>query len=309
MKQFYKMLVCALVLLVLPLAAGAENLTGTCGEGISWTLEEGTLTVSGNGPMEDFGEGGAPWQGSKDAITKVVLSGNVTTVGAYAFQDCDNITEVDFGTALHTLGEHSFEYCDGLTSIHLPSTFRIFGENCLHSCKNLTAIHCEGPFPSFKLNCLWDTNTKIYFPAKSPWPVTLIQQLEEAFHGRIEFLDSEGKDPYTPEEETTEATTEATTEPTTEATTEPTTEPTTIPTTAPTTVPTTAPTTAPATEAATEATTFPYTFPTEVTEAPKKSGGAGVGLALIGLTLSLAGFGFLIFGRKTGKKRGGKYSR
>ena len=309
MKRIYKMLVCFLVLLVLPLAAGAENLTGTCGEGISWTLEEGTLTVSGNGPMEDFTEGGAPWQGSKDAITKVVLSGNVTTVGAYAFQDCDNITEVDFGTALHTLGEHSFEYCDGLTSIHLPSTFRIFGENCLHSCKNLTAIHCEGPFPSFKLNCLWDTNTKIYFPAKSPWPVTLIQQLEEAFHGRIEFLDSEGKDPYTPEEETTEATTEATTEPTTEATTEPTTEPTTIPTTAPTTVPTTAPTTAPTTEATTEATTFPYTFPTEVTEAPKKSGGAGVGLALIGLTLSLAGFGFLIFGRKTGKKRGGKYSR
>ena len=308
MKRIYTILVCFLVLLVLPVGAGAEALTGTCGEGMNWTLEEGTLTVSGNGPMEDYVQGGAPWQGSKDAITKVVLSGNVTTVGSYAFQDCDNITEVDFGFALHTLGEHSFEDCDGLTSIHLPSTFRIFGENCLHSCKNLTAIHCEGPFPSFKLNCLWDTNTKIYFPAKSPWPVTLIQQLEEAFHGRIEFLDSEGKDPYTPEEETTE-TTEATTEATTEPTTAPTTEPTTAPTTAPTPAPTTEPTTVPTTAPATEETTFPYTFPTEVTAAPKKSGGAGVGLALIGLTLSLVGFGFLIFGRKQGKKRGGKYSR
>ena len=32
-------------------------------------------------------------------------------------------------------------------------------------------------------------------------------------------------------------------------------------------------------------------------------------LLALSLTLSLAGFGFLIFGRKPGKKRGGKYSR
>ena len=218
MKYMNRIFACLLaVLLLLPVAARAETVSGTCGEGITWSLDGGTLTITGNGPMEDFAEGGAPWQSYKDRITKVVLSGNVTTVGAYSFQDYDGITEVDFGFALHTLGEHSFEYCDGLTSIHLPSTFRIFGENSLHSCKNLTAIHCEGPFPSFKLNCLWDTNTKIYYPAKSPWSVDLIAQLEGAFHGRIEFLDSDGKDHYTPEEteETTEATTEATTAPTT----------------------------------------------------------------------------------------------
>ena len=300
MKYMNRIFACLLaVLWLLPVAARAETASGTSGEGITWSLDGGTLTITGNGPMEDFAEGGAPWQSYKDQITKVVLSGNVTTVGAYSFQDYDGITEVDFGFALHTLGEHSFEYCDGLTSIHLPSTFRIFGENSLHSCKNLTAIHCEGPFPSFKLNCLWDTNTKIYYPAKSPWSVDLIAQLEEAFHGRIEFLDSDGKDHYTPEE------TEETTEATTEATTAPTTEPTTAPTTAPTTTPTTAPTTAPTTQA----TTFPFTFPTETTEAPKQSGGAGVGLALIGLTLSLIGFGILIFKPKKGKKRGGKYSR
>lgn len=300
MKYLLKVFICLMALCLLPVAAGAETASGECGEGITWSLDGGTLTISGNGPMEDFAEGGAPWQGYKDQITQVVLSGNVTTVGAYSFQDYDGITDVDFGSALHTLGEHSFEYCDGLTSIHLPSTFRIFGENSLHSCKNLTAIHCEGPFPSFKLNCLWDTNTKIYFPAKSPWPVSLIQQLEEAFHGRIEFLDSDGNDPYTPEE-TTEETTRAT-----EATTAPTTAPTMAPTEAPTTAPTTMPTQAPTTQPTTEATTFPYTFPTETTQPPKKSGGAGVGLALIGLTLSLVGFGILIF---RPKKKKGKYSR
>lgn len=293
---------CAAIL-VFTLPARADTASGTCGDGIEWGLEGSTLVISGNGPMENFEEGAAPWGDYKDTITAVRISGNVTTVGDNAFTNYDSITEVDFGTAMHTLGKHSFQGCDGLTSIHLPGTFRIFDEECLRDCANLTAIHCEGTFPSFKLNCLWGSNVKIYYPAKSPWPVSLVQQLEEAFHGRIEFLDSDGNDPYTPEEETTEAATEATTAPTTEPTTEATTEA----TTAPTTEATTAPTTEAATEATTEATTFPYTIPeTEApTEEPKKTH-AGVGLALIGFVLCFAGLGILLVHRPG---KGGKYSK
>ena len=300
MKYLVRILICIAAFCLLPAAAGAETASGECGEGITWSLDGGTLTVSGNGPMYDFEEGAAPWAAYKDSITSVVLSGNVTTVGTYAFKDYDAITSVDFGSALHTLGANSFAQCDGLTSISLPSTFRIFGEQCLYSCKNLTAIHCYGPFPSFKLNCLWDSYVKIYYPASNPWSADLIAQLEDAFHGRIEFLDSDGKDHYTPEE-----TTEPTTEATTEATTAPTTEATTAPTTTPTTAPTTEATTVPTTQASTEATTFPYTFPTEETQ-PEKKSGSGVGLALVGFTLSLAGLGILIF---RPKKKKGKYSR
>ena len=308
MKHFlFKLTFLTAVLAALTIPTFADTAAGTCGDGIEWGLEGSTLVISGNGPMENF-EDEAPWAAYKDSITAVTVSGNVTTIGDNAFKDYDNITEVDFGSAMHTLGKHSFQGCDGLTRIHLPGSFRIFDEECLRDCSNLTAIHCEGPFPSFKQNCLWGSNVKIYYPAKSPWSVTLIQQLEEAFSGRIEFLDSDGNDHYTPEE-TTEPTTEATTAPTTT----PTTAPTTAPTTEPTTVPTTEPTTVPTTEAPTEApmteeTTFPFTFPetTEETQPEKKSGGAGVGLALIGVVLCLTGLGILVF-RRPGKK--GKYSR
>ena len=152
--------------------------------------------------MYDYEEGAAPWAAYKDQITKVVFSGNVTTVGSYAFKDYDAITDVDFGSAMHTLGANSFAQCDGLTSISLPATFRIFGEQSLYSCKNLKAIHCYGPFPSFKLNCLWDSYVTIYYPASSPWSVDLIAQLEEAFHNRIEFRASDGTDPYVPTQPT-----------------------------------------------------------------------------------------------------------
>lgn len=302
-KYIYRMLICLMAAFALFAVNAAAEETNACGDALTWAYADGTLTISGNGPMYDYEEGAAPWAAYKDQITKVVFSGNVTTVGSYAFKDYDAITDVDFGSAMHTLGANSFAQCDGLTSVSLPVTFRIFGEQSLYSCKNLKAIHCYGPFPSFKLNCLWDSYVTIYYPASSPWSVDLIAQLEEAFHGRIEFLDSDGNDHYTPEE-----TTEATTQPTTEATTAPTTAPSTAPTTEPTTTPTTAPTTAPTTEATTaptEQTTFPYTFPTDPTE-PEKHSGSGVGLALIGFTLALVGLGILIF---RPKKKKGRYSR
>ena len=60
--------------------AAAENL---CGEDLTWTLEGGTLYITGSGPMDD----GCPWYDYREDITEVVLSGNVTTVGAEAFAD------------------------------------------------------------------------------------------------------------------------------------------------------------------------------------------------------------------------------
>ena len=207
------------------------------------------------------------------------------------------------GRALQELGTRAFYNCDGRTELTMPATFRVFGEESLMRCTALKEIHCLGGMPSFRLNCLWDTWVNIYYPVANPWPLQHIEQLEEAFQGRIEFLAEDGTDPYTPTEETTEATTEATTEPVTEATTEP--------TTAPTTEPTTAPTTQPPTEAATEAPTEPVTQPsTEEPEPPRKEEAPGwIGAAIVGLSISLIGLGVLLFGGRKKPRKGGKYSR
>ncbi len=73
---------------------------GSCGENLTWELsKEGTLTISGNGPMEDFEydyNGGytTPWYAYRDIVTKVVIENGVTTIGYDAFSNFDNITEV-----------------------------------------------------------------------------------------------------------------------------------------------------------------------------------------------------------------------
>ena len=66
---------------------------GDCGEDITWTLEEGTLTISGSGEMDD----GMPWEDYKNDIQKLVITGEVTTIGAGAFQNCDSLTDIYFG--------------------------------------------------------------------------------------------------------------------------------------------------------------------------------------------------------------------
>lgn len=229
-----------------------------CGDDLEWHYEDGVLTIKGSGPMDDY-EKDAPWGAYRDKIEKVVLEG-VTYIGARAFYDFDSLAIVEFGSKLKEIGPEAFRSCEDLKTITLPSSFKIFGESSFLGCSNLLEIHCNGNFPSFRLNSMWDCYATIYYPAERPWPVDLIQQLEEAFHGRIEFLASDGTDHYVPTEATTEPETEVTetTEIPTEAPTEAVTEP---PTEAPTEV------TEPVTEAPTEA-TAPETTEAPETEAP-----------------------------------------
>lgn len=279
-----------------------------CGDDLVWAYADGILTITGTGEMDDY-EDEAPWAEYADEIDTVILSEEVTYIGARAFKNYDKLESVYFGEKLKEIGTEAFYSCEGLTSVELPATFKIFGESAFLGCANLKEIHCSGNFPSFRLNCLWDCYATIYYPVQKPWSEALIDQLEEAFKGRIKFLASDGTDPYAPETETTlpaetEATTEVPTEPVTEAPTEVTTEPATEATEAPTEDTAPAVTAAPETEAPTQ---MPQDTEEPVDEGDEKNNllltVIGVGVVVI-LVLVIA----LILALRQLKK-GGKYSK
>lgn len=305
-------------------AVGYEDVSGEgsgmlCGDSLTWVLDGSTLYISGTGDMYDF-YNGAPWASYRYTIGQVVLSDGVTSVGAYAFQDYDYLTGVQFGNSLVSIGQDAFSSCDGLTSITLPSTFKKFGVNCLRSCTNLREIYCSGNFPRFDENSLWDTYATIYYSPANPWSVSLIQQLEEAFHGRIEFRSSDGTDPYVPTEATLPVATEppvtaAQTAPTVPVSDEPiiftrpeytqATAPTiqTVPAqTQPQTVPTLPPQTVPETTRETILLADQYTQPAAE---PPRSGTDGrsiFGLLIVLLTLTILATGSLLV-RSTGRSK------
>lgn len=313
-------LLLSLVLTMLPfgvLASETEEMAairepGQCGENLSWHFDGGTLTISGSGEMDDFEEGGAPWQEHKDSITKVVLSGSVASVGAHAFTDYDTIEAVEFGNALHTIGYRAFKSCDNLTRIILPDTFRKFDEECFMGCKRLGEIWCRGGMPSFKASCVWDVHATIFYPPAKAWPPEYVIPLGDAFRWQIQFQTMDVPEEYLTASQELPAAEPVQTEPAaTEA----------VATEAVETVPET---TVPETEAPTEATEIPATEPAPTQEEtkpawmeemeqlekeqeetdtePQKRPGIGIGL-IVGLCI-LSGIlvfvliGVLVFSRR-----------
>ena len=313
-----------MVLGVLAPVAGAEEslldsrhiADGSCGEGLSWSLDGYTLTITGEGEMDD----GCPWIEYMDHIEHVVLEGAITKIGKEAFYKFDRLETVDFGDALVEIGTRAFSGCDDIEYIHLPATFRTFGAESFRGCTSLKYVYCDGPMPRFNDSCLWTGEyISVFYPTNNPWPNEYTSQLVNNFGGRLGIMmgnfdesvvlsnlaEAEAETEETETEET-EAATEETVEETTVATEAPTEAPTLPPTETPTEAPTEAPT-----EEPTEAPTVPVVIvetepettpeetqeeldlinPTEPAAEEKMESKSWIGLVMIAgvLTLLLAG--------------------
>ena len=89
--------------------AADEIASGNCGAGddeITWTLDaEGTLEISGEGQMDNFSNGQAPWNENSDSIKKIVVNDGVTSLGAFAFQYCTNLVDITIPDTVITINK------------------------------------------------------------------------------------------------------------------------------------------------------------------------------------------------------------
>lgn len=130
-KMVFGFLLLSLVLTALPVLAetlpvwmglsvqqnGQFVASGTCGADLTWTLDEnGTLTISGTGDMDDYNSWGnpAPWNDWKQQINAVVIEEGVTSIGDYTFSDHKKLTNVTLPESLTSIGDSAFWCCDGL---------------------------------------------------------------------------------------------------------------------------------------------------------------------------------------------------
>ena len=114
--------------------------SGTCGysgENLKWTLDsDGKLTISGTGKMSNT----APWSSYSASIKSVEILEGVTSIGAYAFQDCSGLTSIPLPSTVTNIGIRAFKGCSGLTSISLPEGVTSIGEQTFYDCSSLTSI-------------------------------------------------------------------------------------------------------------------------------------------------------------------------
>ena len=120
-------------------AAAGDN---SCGENVTWTLADGTLTISGTGRMTDYSSNSpAPWADQADQITAVVVEAGVTTVGGSSFKGCTNLTTVTLADGV--------EYIE--TAITIPESVGYIKTGAFKDCNALTSV-------TVRSNCRIDMN-------------------------------------------------------------------------------------------------------------------------------------------------------
>ena len=133
-----------LCLFLLPVPAGAEDGGEKIGDsGVYWSLDDGTLTISGEGDMPYYDDSTDwPWDDQRDIIRAVTIEVGVTSIGVEAFYNCTNLEEVTFaeGSQLETIGDAAFSGCKSLTSIEIPDSVASIGNYAFDNCTSLTEI-------------------------------------------------------------------------------------------------------------------------------------------------------------------------
>ncbi len=130
----------------LPLPAGAEEppglpISGTCGDNLTWTLDEGgTLTISGTGDMTDYNSS-APWATIQGSIKAIVIEEGVTSIGSSAFLGSQHLKQVTLPNSIATIADGAFGYCSELTSIEIPKQVKKIGKGAFIHCEELTHVN------------------------------------------------------------------------------------------------------------------------------------------------------------------------
>lgn len=112
-----------------------------CGEGLTWSVDGDTLTVSGNGAILSGGSAKSfPWWGRADEITKLVLSEGVTAIGDHAFEEFTSLTRIQLPYTLTAIGDYAFFGDTSLTQIAIPAQVRWIGEHAFDGCTALETV-------------------------------------------------------------------------------------------------------------------------------------------------------------------------
>lgn len=101
------------------IATVSDVSSGTCGENLTWEFAGDTLTISGNGSMDDYYVGQYPsWHAFKNSLASVKISDGVAGIGNLAFYNCTSLTNIEIPATVTGIGDSAFLRCTGLTDVY-----------------------------------------------------------------------------------------------------------------------------------------------------------------------------------------------
>ncbi len=123
-----------------------EDIGGEAGE-LNWTFSDaGVLTISGAGPMPDYGPD-TPWAyvcKEHDGNIHVKINEGVTSISADAFKGISNLSGVDIPFSVTEIGGNAFNGCYLLTKVNIPYNVAFVGNKAFSDCTSLTDVTIAG---------------------------------------------------------------------------------------------------------------------------------------------------------------------
>lgn len=111
-------------------AAEETTLSGTCGENVTYSLNEntGVLTISGTGKMADYSDDSHSPFYENEKIKEVIIEDGVTGIGSFTFYGCSSLTSITIPKGVTSIGGLAFYNCSSLTSIVIPEVVTSIGD-------------------------------------------------------------------------------------------------------------------------------------------------------------------------------------
>lgn len=151
---------------VMGLNAFAAKTSGSCGEDLKWSFSAGTLTITGEGKMQNYNEKVlAPWYELADKIISVKLPKKLESIGMLAFYNCTNLKAISIPEGTVKIADKAFYNCTALLMASLPESLTEIGRSAFYNCEKL----CSVSLPS-KLEVISD---KAFFLCRSIPSITV----------------------------------------------------------------------------------------------------------------------------------------
>ncbi len=146
-----------LLLLALPALMEAQ---------LTYTTNGATLTITGY-------KGSVP--GGSVAVPGTINGLAVTSIGDWAFFDCESLTAVTIPNGVNSLGEYAFCGCTSLVRVTIGNGATNIGEYAFDDCPNLKGVYFQGNAPSVGSPMFEDdTDATVYYLAGTTgWGATL----------------------------------------------------------------------------------------------------------------------------------------
>ena len=149
MKKYISLLIVTIMIFAAfssAIPSGAAVYTGTCGDGLTWTLEttSGGMTISGSGTMKNYSYNTTPWYKYRTGVSLLMLSDDLLSIGDWAFYEFTGLKKATVPEKVKSIGLCAFRNCEKLETVTIPVSVKTIGGEAFANCSKLKDVYYGG---------------------------------------------------------------------------------------------------------------------------------------------------------------------